>query len=204
MTGVTPAQGARGRPRVAAIVLAAGAGSRFLDEGHKLLAALPARDRSSGATVAGRAIENAMAADIGPVLVVTGAVRIPLPNDVDEVSNPRWSEGQMTSVRAGIDAASELGAERVVIGLADQPGIEPAAWRTIADHDGLVSVATYAGRRGNPVGLDRAVWDLLPAAGDEGARALMRARPDLVREVACTGSPADIDTVEDLRQWQSS
>ena len=157
-------------------------------------------------------LRHAADAHIGLVVVVTGgwapdrrASARPFDGpDRRVVVNDRWHDGQITSVRAGIAAADELGADRVVIGLADQPFVTPDAWRTVADGPGPICVATYGGRRGNPVALDRSVWALLPDTGDEGARALMRIRPDLVREVACSGSPADIDTVEDLHRWQNN
>ena len=182
---------------IAVVVLAAGGGARFAGSSHKLQATL------RGRPVYQWALEHALASGLGDVLVVTGAAALELPAGTIEVANPNWSEGQITSLRAGIAAAAGRGASAVVVGLADQPFIEPAAWRSVGSADAPIAVATYAGRRANPVRLDHTVWDLLPDSGDEGARSLMRLRPDLVREVACDGSPADIDTLEDLERWSS-
>jgi len=197
---------------VTAVVLAAGAGSRFRDVGHKLLAMLPATDARPAEPVAHRAIAAALAADVGPVVVVTGrlaASDIGLDaHAVETVHNADWASGQMSSVRAGLDIAARNGSSVAIIGLADQPGIDPSAWRAVAraaDAGPLpITVATYDGRRGNPVALHRSVWELLATEGDEGARSLMRIHPELVRELPCTGSPTDIDTAEDLRRWQNS
>ncbi len=197
---------------VVAALLAGGAGARFdqLDGTHKLGAFLRATAVEPAESVFERALRHVGDARIGPIVIVTGSWS-PSPEQIGEevagatvVVNDRWADGQITSVRTALDAADALGADRVVIGLADQPFITPDAWRTVADAPGPIAVATYAGRRGNPVGIDRSVWHLLPESGDEGARALMRIRPDLVREVACSGSPADIDTAEDLRRWQNN
>jgi CTP:molybdopterin cytidylyltransferase MocA len=146
------------------------------------------------------------------VIVVTGAAPdIVPPAVVDHLvlrHNDRWADGQLTSLLVGMDAAAELGADSIVVGLADQPGIAPSDWRAVANASGSIVVATYSGQRANPVKLDagalQLIRTLLPETGDEGARALMRLRPDLVREVPCTGSPDDIDTEEDLRRWQNS
>jgi CTP:molybdopterin cytidylyltransferase MocA len=200
-------------PVVAAVLLAAGAGSRWSGDGHKLSAELPATATEAAGTVFERALAHVVAARVGPVIVVTGAAADIVPaehlhaehlHEVTVRHNPRWAEGQMTSLRTGLDAAGKLGCDAVVVGLADQPFITPGAWRRVAATDAPIAVATYGGRRGNPVRLSSTVWALLPPDGDEGARSLMRVRPDLVREVPCTGSSADIDTEEDLRRWQNS
>ncbi len=205
--GSTPHAGAT-RPERVIVLLAAGGGSRFRGDGHKLSAKISGTDDDDARTVIERALDSALAAGVGPVLVVTGAATDVIParllRAVTVCHNEHWYEGQITSLRTGIEAARSLGAAAVVVGLADQPFIAPSAWQAVAAASGPIAVATYEGRRANPVKLDAEIWDLLPTSGDEGARALMRVRPELVREVACTGSPADIDTTEDLRRWQSN
>jgi len=189
-------------PLTVAVVLAVGGGTRFDGPDHKLATEL------DGRPLAARAVATAIESGLTPVIVVGGAIVPPLPDDagpddVIAVHNPRWSDGQATSLQAGIAEADRLGADAVVVGLADQPFVTAEAWRRVAASDAPIAIATYDGRRRNPVRLARSVWPDLPSAGDEGARVLIRMRPDLVGEVPCPGSPADIDTLEDLRAWQS-
>ncbi len=182
---------------VAAVVLAAGAGSRFTGPDHKLLA--PFR----GAPLWTWAVANAGRAGLEHVVIITGAIDLEPPGPAVVVNNPRWEEGIASSLQAGAAWADEHGCDAIVVGLADQPLIEPEAWRTVAAaSETPIAVATYEGRRGHPVRLGHEVWPLLPTSGDQGARTVMAARPDLVTEVPSTGSPADVDTVEDLTRWR--
>jgi molybdenum cofactor cytidylyltransferase len=197
---VTDAGGA-----VAAVLLAAGGGTRFDAAGHKLLAPLHGRPLFAWA------LRSALAADLGTVVVVSGAV--PLDEVVAEesgdravvVHHDRWRDGQAGSLQAGIAWCAEHGVDAAVVGLGDQPFVGPEAWRAVAAAtDAPVVTATYGGRRRPPVRLARAVWSLLPSEGDDGARMLIRRRPDLVAEVACEGNPVDVDTPEDLRQAEAA
>jgi molybdenum cofactor cytidylyltransferase len=168
---------------------------------HKLLAPL------RGSTVVELSVANALAAELDATIVVSGAV--PLPASivtnarVTTVQNTGWAEGQAGSLALALDRCTELGMHAVVCGLGDQPFIETEAWVLMARTPTAtpIAVATYGGVRRNPVRLDASVWSLVPRTGDEGARPLLRSRPEWVTEVACPGNPIDIDTVEDLLSW---
>lgn len=188
---------------VLAVLLAAGGGSRFAGDVHKLRAPL------RGRPVLAHAIAALGASGIDAV-VVMGAVDISdlVPSTMSVLDNPAWEQGQATSVQVGVAEARRRGHDAVVVGLGDQPFVTAAAWRAVAGADAPIAVATWAGQRGHPVRLASEVWGLLPAAGDEVGRAVMRARPELVRPIPCDAgppgsapAPTDIDTVEDLRRW---
>jgi CTP:molybdopterin cytidylyltransferase MocA len=203
---------------VAAVILAAGAGTRFgagvagrpdLVYGPAATCGVGERPGAKllahwhGRPLVSWAVEHAVAAGLDATWVVTGAADLDglLPDEVTVLANPRWADGQATSLQVAVVAAREAGLVAVVVGLADQPGIPPAAWQQVAASPHPIAVATYGGRRRNPVRLAACTWDLLPAHGESGARVVMQDRPDLVEEVACMGDPGDIDTVEDLQQW---
>src|SRR5438445_13367716 len=102
----------------AAVVLAAGGGSRFAD-GAKLLA--PFRGRPLVAW----AVDAALAAELEETIVVIGQTSLAdvLPSSVTVVNNPDWAEGIATSLQAGLGAADSTGHDAVVVGLADQPRV---------------------------------------------------------------------------------
>jgi len=182
---------------VAAVVLAAGAGSRFHGRTHKLLAPV------GGRLVVAHAVGAAVASGL-PTFVVTGSVDLKGLVDPEAilVDNPRWAEGQATSLQAGIAAAAAAGYKAVVVGLGDQPLVGPHAWSALARCPAQMAVATYNGRLGNPVRLGAQTWPHLPSIGDQGEGSLLWERNDLVVRVPCAGDPADVDTVEDLERWQ--
>ena len=170
---------------MAAVVLAAGAGTRF--GGAKQNVLLPeVLDRLAGAPV-------------DDVVVVSGAHPVTAPG-IRVVHAPEWARGPGASLRAGLAALSSDVAAAVVA-LADGPTISPDAVRRVCDEWRAtgedVVAASYLGERGHPVLLARAVWEDVP---DEGARSLP------ARLVACDdlGSPGDVDTADDLERWQST
>ncbi len=179
------------------MVLAAGTGSRYEGETHKLLA--PFRGRP----LVRWALDAALAADLDAVYCITGAVDLTdvVPEGVVVVENHNYADGQASSLRTATAVAAADGHDAIVVGLGDMPMVPASAWRKVADTEGDLVTATFSGRRSPPVKIGEELWSLLPLSGDEGARSLMRMRPDVVIEVACEGEAIDIDSRGDLSRW---
>ncbi len=178
----------------AGLVLAAGEGRRF--GGPKQLALLDGRPLLEHAV-------EAVTAVLDRVVVVLGARaeevrRGAALHGAEVVVCPDWAEGMGASVRCGLAALA--GAERVLVAVADQPGLTPAAVREVLAPGGSAR-AVYDGRPGHPVVLGA---ELLARAGelrgDTGFRDLLSAVPAV--ECGHLGDWRDIDTREDLEVGQ--
>lgn len=191
---------------VAAIVLAAGRGTRFGPE-PKLLA------RLRGQPLVSHVVEAVLRSTVDPVIVVTGhrAEEIePLfqAAPVRIVRNARFEEGLSTSLKAGFRALPSEARAAVVL-LGDMPFVGASliaalakSWRALGEPAALVP--TLNGRRGNPVVLSRVLEDVIEGlSGDTGAGPILRDRPDVLEWP--TDDEAilrDIDTEGELGQLQ--
>jgi CTP:molybdopterin cytidylyltransferase MocA len=182
---------------IGGIVLAAGEGRRF--GGLKQLA--PYRGRPL--------LEHALAAmaasgALGTTVVVLGAGADAVLAGVDlQGARPvicgDWREGQAASLRAGVAALADV-VDAIVITLGDQPHMDPRAIDRIAaarDPEMQAVRATYGGRPGHPVLLERSLFEAcMSLRGDQGARTVLARAA--VKAVACDDVGTDLDI--DLRQ----
>jgi len=170
-----------------AVVLAAGASSRFGSPKQELLLE--------------PVLERVRRSDIDDALVVLGAHELEV--TAPTVRCPEWALGPGASLRCGL-AALPPDAEAAVVVLGDGPDLDPAAidrviaaWRT---SNAPVVAATYRGTRLHPVLLARQAWEGIP---DEGAKTL-----DAVL-VPCDdlSPPGDVDFADEvperLKPWSS-
>ena len=145
------------------------------------------------------------ASELPSTVLVLGAAAdevqaaLSLPAGVRLVVNPDAASGQASSLRVGLAATGpSVGGALVLLG--DQPGIRPEAVRAVAAAAGGPFVrASYGGRPGHPVRLDRAIWpEVMALRGDAGARDVLRANSHHLVEVEISGDPPpDVDTPED-------
>ena len=172
--------------RFSAVVLAAGMSQR-MGGPNKLL--LPI----AGAPLVRRSIETLCRHHFVEVIAVTGRDAPAIEKAIQGlpirvVRNPAYQDGQMTSVRAGLEALQEP-SRGVFVALADQPWLTPEDVALIAQAfsdrpDCRVLVPTFRGARGNPIVLSRAsLSSILARSGNFGCRQFVAKNPDLVTTV---------------------
>jgi molybdenum cofactor cytidylyltransferase len=193
-------------PRVAAVVLAAGRSTRMGSQ-NKLLADM------RGKPMVRRVVETALASRARPVLVVTGHqaadVSAALARlDVSLVANPEYATGLASSLKAGVRALPEA-CEGALVLLGDMPRVSTEhialLIEAFAARSDRIVVPVHEGRQGNPVLWPRRHFsELLQLEGDAGAKRLIAAHREDVREVelATAGIFADIDTPEELARMR--
>lgn len=159
---------------IAAVVLAAGASSRYGTEPPKQVELLP------------QVLAALRDSSVEDVVVVSGAHALP----VQSVHCPDWERGPGASLRCGL-ASLPLDAQAAVVVLADGPDLDPRSvdrvigeWRA---NGGEAVAASYDGVRLHPVLLARALWDAVPDAGAKSLPARLVPCDDLT-------PPGDVDS----------
>ena len=175
-----------GADSVAAVVLAAGASTRFGAPKQNLL--LP--------SVLARLGQVAL----DEIVVVAGAhpIDASLPPVARLVECANWDQGPGASLQCGVAALADAIAAALVV-LADGPLLDPravdrvvTAWRSSARP---VLAATYDGTRSHPVLLARSAWSNIPASGGRDIDAELVDCSDFTH-------PGDVDTAEDLARLE--
>jgi nicotine blue oxidoreductase len=164
---------------IAAVVLAAGASTRFGSPKQAvLLEPVLERVRASAA--------------IDEVVVVLGAHE--LETSARAVHCPEWERGPGASLRCGLAALGDE-VEAAVVVLGDGPALDPRAidrvvsvWRTGSAER---VAATYGGVRLHPLLLARNAWSELPDAG-------LRALPAELVRCDDLSPPGDVDFADDV------
>ena len=188
--------------KVVAVVLAAGAGSRF--GSAKQLAPL------DGRPLLQHPLDAIARAGLGDVVVVLGTDASAIEEAITwrgerRRINERPQDGLASSLRVGLDAAAEdRDVEAVLIVLGDQPALEPEVIaavlsRAATSSHPIIRVRYADDSAPNPVLVRRSAWALAAGLdGDRGLGPLLAARPELVAEVAVGGRLRDVDTPADL------
>jgi CTP:molybdopterin cytidylyltransferase MocA len=189
-------------PRIVSIVLAAGAGRRF--GGRKQLALLrgrPLLEHALAAAAAGPGSETILVLGAAADEVEAG-IRI---GDARVVRCRDWQRGQAASLQAGLAAVGE-DAAAVLVTLGDEPFVSSEAGRRLlaGRRPGLAALrATYSGRPGHPVLIERALFAALSAAPAEVKPAALLDQAG-IEPIECgdLGNPADVDTPKQLARLE--
>jgi CTP:molybdopterin cytidylyltransferase MocA len=189
--------------RVAGVVLAAGAGTRY--GGPKALATHP-----DGTPWLATAIRVLADAGCFPVLLVLGAAAdeaaallgaLPEADRAIVVRADDWADGMSASLRAALRAAAILDPPPLALAVApvDVPDLDAATVRRVLDAADVdpttLRQAVFGGRPGHPALIGRDHWEPLTeqVRGDAGARAYLAAHGARLVDAADLSTGADVD-----------
>jgi molybdenum cofactor cytidylyltransferase len=191
-----------------AIILAAGESTRM--GSPKALLADP-----NGRPFVARVVRTLQAAELGDVLVITGAQHDAIDaalaldgvrDSVRLVRNPDPARGQLSSIWTALEACPP-DAEGLLMTLVDVPMLTNGTVRSVVESWRTTRAPVVRpivhGRRGHPVIFDRRLFDELRSAPlDSGARTVVRAHWDESVDVPVTdeGCLIDVDTPADYEQ----
>ncbi|MDP9244594.1 MAG: nucleotidyltransferase family protein [Chloroflexota bacterium] len=178
-------------PSVAAVILAAGASTRF--GSPKQLARVGER------TMLEAVVGIAREAGLHPILAVVPP-RLAVPPDVVPVPNGEPEQGMSRSLKLGI-AALPAEVDAAVVLLGDQPTLPVASVAAIVAARGArpIIAAASDGLAVPPVLVERRAFDIVQELeGDTGLREIIRHDALLVHTVSVEAVPADVDTPADL------
>lgn len=190
------------RHKAAIILLAAGASTR-LGRPKQLLP-------YQGTTLLAHAAGVALAARVGPVLVVLGSEAATMREalaglDVATVLNHDWAKGMGASIGAGVAGTERKwpGLRALVLMTCDQPLVPPKALRDLAEavitSSKRIAACGYGGSAGVPAAFARRYFpELLKLEGDRGARALILRNMDDAQVLPCPEAATDVDSEADV------
>ena len=194
-------------PRIAAIVLAAGAASRM----GRLKQLLPYRGR----TLVRHAVEQAHQAGFAPIIVVVGAesddvIAAVQGSPAVVAENSDWQLGMGSSISCGMGRLAQVAPEAtaVAILLADQPLVSAKhlhGMQAVLSKDYSAVGAEYNGTLGVPALFSREIFPQLTAMpSNAGAKQLLHSLGPQVNPYPLSEAGADVDTPDDYEQLTSA
>ncbi len=188
--------------RIACVVLAAGAGTRF---GEPKAGALV----RSGVRFVDAVVETARAAGADPIIVV-GPPGLAMPPGTIGVTNADARGEQVQSLRLGLARLVSVAVDGALVWPVDHPYVDAesviAILETVRRTGAPIVLPVFEGRRGHPVYFSRDCWRALATVKDGGARAVVRAHAGEIVEVPVIniGVVRDIDTRADMTNGQGA
>ncbi len=196
-------------PRLAYTLLAAGSSTRF--GSCKQLAKIDFKK-----TMLEHALETALDVAPGELTLVLGANKEAIQDSLDfgngmsriniEI-NEKWEEGMGASISVAVKHIMESNYDGVLILLADQIDIKAEQLKQMRDlwfrHPTHIVAAHYNGVLGAPAIFPSIFFDQLSKlVGDIGAKHLIQAERDKVKAFPLAEAQRDIDTENQLNNWQ--